>query len=158
MRLLELDSQAWPGREVTRLEYEAYEQLALKVMAGVLDEARQLALEGAFATPSPTASLRLPTDTSPTPSSPRPLLRLALAHRLGEVPPLQTSIFIAVSSAHRRESFAACEWMLEAVKRRVPIWKREWYAGEREPVIAGDGQQPSARWKENFDVGHERDL
>jgi molybdopterin synthase catalytic subunit len=48
---------------------------------------------------------------------------------------------IVVSSPHRRESFEACEWILEEVKKRAQIWKREWYEGEVDT---------EAVWKANF--------
>jgi molybdopterin synthase catalytic subunit len=46
-----------------------------------------------------------------------------------------------VSSPHRREAFETCEWILEEVKKKAQIWKREWYDGEDES---------EAVWKENF--------
>jgi molybdopterin synthase catalytic subunit len=117
------------------LEYEAYIPLARKTLAAIAAEARQLALRGAFSSPSATADT--PTTSTPSAEAQR-LLRIVIAHRLGLVPPAETSIVIVVASGHRRESFAACEWVLEAVKKRAEVWKREVYA-------EGEG-----RWKENF--------
>ncbi|HEX9615443.1 MAG TPA: molybdenum cofactor biosynthesis protein MoaE, partial [Bacteroidota bacterium] len=73
------------GRTVTRLEYEAYEPMALKVM-------EQLELEAKRAWP---------------------LHKVALVHRLGEVPVLEASVLIAVSSAHRKEAFEACRFLID---------------------------------------------
>lgn len=88
--------------------------------------------------------------------------RIRIAHLLGESPPLTPSICISVASPHRREAFYVCEWVLEAVKRKAQVWKREWYASEttEEESFAGrDGEGPDGRggrahqdskWKENF--------
>ena len=48
-----------------------------------------------------------------------------ITHRLGRVAIGETSVAVAVSAAHRRETFAASEWLLDQLKRQVPIWKRE---------------------------------
>jgi molybdopterin synthase catalytic subunit len=70
---------------------------------------------------------------NPTP----PLLRCTVYHRLGIVPVGEASIVIAVSSPHRKEAFVACEYILEQVKLKVSVWKKEVYdTGETE-------------WKEN---------
>ncbi|CAN7986100.1 unnamed protein product [Ixodes hexagonus] len=62
---------------------------------------------------------------------------VAVVHRLGEVPVGEASIVIAVSSAHREESQAAVKWIIDQVKSRLPVWKKEIYA---------DGV---SEWKEN---------
>jgi molybdopterin synthase catalytic subunit len=49
----------------------------------------------------------------------------AIVHRLGAVPVGEASVAIAASAPHRREAFAAAEWLMEEVKRVVPVWKRE---------------------------------
>ena len=102
-----------PGKTVTRLEYQAYSKLAIKTMAGILQVAR----------------------------SSIPILHCALYHRLGTVPVGEPSIVIAVSSPHRKEAFRACEFILEEVKRKAQIWKREYYEGE---------QEEGAEWRENY--------
>ena len=48
-----------------------------------------------------------------------------ITHRLGRVAIGETSVAVAVSAAHRREAFVAAEWLLDQLKRQVPIWKRE---------------------------------
>ena len=47
-----------------------------------------------------------------------------LVHRLGEVPVGDPSLFVEVTAPHRGEAFAACEWLIDEMKRVVPIWKR----------------------------------
>jgi molybdopterin synthase catalytic subunit len=54
--------------------------------------------------------------------------RVALGHRLGLVPVGEASIAIAVAAPHRAAAFEACRYVIEQVKRRVPIWKREIHA------------------------------
>ncbi|KAF9518253.1 hypothetical protein BS47DRAFT_1359030 [Hydnum rufescens UP504] len=101
------------GKTVTRLEYQAYTRLAMKTLSSIIEQAHT-------------------SWTQPTDLTPEALLRVAVIHRLGAVPVGQTSIIIAVSSPHRREAFEACEWILEQVKLKVQIWKREWYAGSED--------------------------
>jgi len=68
------------------------------------------------------------------------IIRCAVVHRLGVVPVGKPSIVIAVSSPHRREAFKACEQILEEVKAKAQIWKREYYQGEPDEA---------ATWKAN---------
>ena len=80
----------------------------------------------------------------------------ALAHRLGRVAVGETSVAVAVSAAHRREAFAAASWLMDELKRRVPVWKQEvgsagafWVhpAGEASPAPGdqpqGGGDEPA---------------
>jgi molybdopterin synthase catalytic subunit len=90
------------GRRVLRLEYEAYDAMAVKELRGVCDAAR--------------ARWRL--------------CRVAVFHRLGVVPVRHASVVVAVSSAHRAESMDATRFIIDALKARVPIWKREVYDDE----------------------------
>ena len=53
------------------------------------------------------------------------LVACAIVHRLGTVPVGEASVAIAASAPHRREAFGAAEWLMEQVKRVVPVWKRE---------------------------------
>ncbi len=85
------------GRGVLSLMYEAYEPMALKIMAQLEDEAR----------------------------SRWPLHRVAIVHRLGVVDPAEASVVVAVSSAHRKEAFEACRFLIDRLKQDVPIWKKE---------------------------------
>ena len=87
------------GREVTRLEYEAFEELALKEGERILAE----------------VSARLP-------------IKHALCiHRVGELGLGDMAVWVGVSSAHRGAAFAACRAVIDEVKHRVPIWKKEHY-------------------------------
>jgi molybdopterin synthase catalytic subunit len=69
------------------------------------------------------------------------LVAVAVSHRLGIVEPGEASVAVAASAPHRREAFAAAEWLMEFVKREVPIWKcehrpdgsREWVHGDQRP-------------------------
>ena len=54
-----------------------------------------------------------------------PGVRLAARHRLGIVAAGEPSVGVAAAAPHRTESFAACRWVIEEVKRRLPVWKRE---------------------------------
>ena len=63
--------------------------------------------------------------------------RIAIFHRLGEVPVSEASVVIAISSAHRKESLEAVSNAIDMLKASVPIWKKEIYAKEE------------AKWKEN---------
>jgi molybdopterin synthase catalytic subunit len=89
------------GRRVTRLEYEAFSDMAVREM-------RQLARQ---------ATRRWP------------LRRVAMVHRIGLVPVGEASVGIAVSAGHRGEAFDACHWLIDRLKEIVPIWKKEHYRG-----------------------------
>jgi molybdopterin synthase catalytic subunit len=89
------------GRKVLRLEYEAYEPMALAEM-------RKLAAEAAERWE---------------------LVRIAIAHRIGVVEIGETSVAIAVSAAHRGEAFEACRFAIDRLKEVVPIWKKEHFEG-----------------------------
>ncbi len=88
------------GRRVTRLEYEAYEPMALAALAAIEGAARER-----FAIAS-----------------------CAIVHRLGEVPPAEASVAVVVAAVHRAPAFDACRWAMDELKRSVPIWKREHFA------------------------------
>jgi molybdopterin synthase catalytic subunit len=64
------------------------------------------------------------------------LTKVAIYHRTGIVPVGETSVIIAVSSTHRQESLHAVEWLIDQLKEKAPIWKKEVYS---------DGSV----WKEN---------
>lgn len=78
--------------------------------------------------------------------------RLAIVHRLGRLELGETSVLIAVSAAHRAAAFDACRYAIDALKRRVPIWKKEyfadgavWAAGEKpgqQAISAPDSSTP----------------
>lgn len=85
------------GRTVMHLEYEAYEEMALPLMAAI---ARRAEAEW-------------------------PGVRTAMVHRLGRLEIGEASVVIAASHPHRAEAFAACRFMIDALKTEVPIWKKE---------------------------------
>ena len=89
------------GRRTLYLEYEAYEPMARAQLCRIAAEIR-----AKFA-----------------------IHRLAIVHRLGRVEIGESSVLIAVSSPHRGAAFDACRWAIDALKRTVPIWKREYYGG-----------------------------
>ena len=98
------------GRAVSGIDYTAYEAMALRELGAVADEA-EARYAGA---------------------------RVAVEHRLGALAVGEASIVIAASHPHRAEAFDAARYVIEQVKRRVPIWKREGYVdGTREWVHAG---------------------
>jgi len=87
------------GRQTLYLDYEAYEEMALKQMEELAEQAL-----GQF-------SVR----------------EVALVHRLGRLEIGETSVLIVVASAHRAAAFDACRWLIDTLKRKVPIWKREYF-------------------------------
>lgn len=61
-----------------------------------------------------------------------PLVDVHLVHRTGRLEPGEVSVAVAVSSAHRAAAFTAGQWLIDNLKQRVPIWKKEHYADGRE--------------------------
>jgi len=89
------------GRRVERLEYEAYREMATAEMAAIGAEiARRW-----------------------------PVKAVAMVHRVGVVAIGEASVAVAVSAPHRAEAFEACRYGIDTLKARVPIWKKEHYAG-----------------------------
>jgi molybdopterin synthase catalytic subunit len=66
------------------------------------------------------------------------LVRCLIHHRLGEVPLLEAAVVVAASSPHRREAFEAAAWIMDRIKERVPIWKRERYADGEQTWVEGE--------------------
>ena len=67
-----------------------------------------------------------------------PVIECIITHRLGTVPPTESSVAIAVSTPHRSDAFAAGQWLIDSLKADVPIWKREqWADGTAEWVHPG---------------------
>ena len=78
--------------------------------------------------------------------------RLAMVHRLGRLEIGETSVLIVVASAHRSAAFEACRWLIDTLKRTVPIWKKEhfedgavWADGEPFPDEISSGTSLSGR-------------
>lgn len=88
------------GRRTLHLDYEAYEEMALKQM-------RELGLKACekFA-----------------------IRQVTMLHRLGRLEIGETSVLIVVASAHRSAAFEACRWLIDTLKQSVPIWKKETFA------------------------------
>jgi len=97
------------GRAVTRLEYEAYEPMALEALAVI-----ERAATGRFDVAS-----------------------CAIVHRLGEVPIGEASVAVIVAAAHRGAAFDASRWAMDELKRTVPIWKKEFFADGGEDWVKG---------------------
>jgi molybdopterin synthase catalytic subunit/molybdopterin converting factor small subunit len=88
------------GRKTLYLEYEAYEEMALAEMQKLAVES-----QGRFA-----------------------IDRVGVVHRLGRLEIGESSIVIVVTSAHRAAAFDACRWLIDTLKRTVPVWKKEHFA------------------------------
>ena len=87
------------GQEVLRLEYEVYRPLAIKEGENVIAEAR----------------------------AKFPVLHAECVHREGLLEIGECAVWVGVTSAHRDEAFAACRYIIDQVKVRLPIWKKEHY-------------------------------
>ncbi|HEX7082530.1 MAG TPA: molybdenum cofactor biosynthesis protein MoaE [Gaiellaceae bacterium] len=97
------------GRDVLYLDYEAYEGMAEAVMAEIADALRER----------------------------YEIAEIAIHHRVGRVDIGGTSVVIAVSAAHRAAALAACKDAIDELKERVPLWKKEVYAGGEEWIGRG---------------------
>ena len=104
------------GRAVLRLDYSAYHDMAEAECARVVAE----------------AEARWP-------------VRVALQHRIGTLEVGEVAVIVVAAGAHRDEAFAACRHVIEELKRRVPIWKREHFADGQVDWVgaAGPGQEPA---------------
>jgi molybdopterin synthase catalytic subunit len=97
------------GRKTLYLDYEAYEAMALQQMQNLAAQAKsQFAIREA-----------------------------ALLHRLGRLEIGETSVWIAVASAHRAAAFDACRWIIDTLKTTVPIWKKEYF---EDGAVWADGE------------------
>lgn len=101
------------GRRTLYLDYEAFVELAIRQMEALVAHAiEQFGIRDAW-----------------------------IVHRLGRVEVGESSVLIVVASAHRAQAFDACRWLIDSLKRTVPIWKKEtfadgfaWAAGEPYPA------------------------
>lgn len=87
------------GRTVLRLEYSAYAPMAERECAEIVEEAEK-----------------------------KWEVAVTLEHRIGALQVGDAAVAVVVASAHRTAAFEACRWVIDEVKRRVPIWKKEFYA------------------------------
>lgn len=109
------------GRPTLHLDYEAYEDMAAKQLRSLAGEARSR-----FA-----------------------VRNVTIVHRLGRLEIGESSVLIVVASAHRAQAFDACRWLIDTLKKTVPIWKKEtfadgavWAPGEPFPArLAVDGAE-----------------
>jgi MoaE-MoaD fusion protein len=97
------------GRKTLYLDYEAYEQMAVQQMEALTAQAlRQFQIRD-----------------------------VVLVHRLGRLEIGETSVLIVVTSAHRAAAFDACRWLIDTLKRTVPIWKKEYF---EDGAVWADGE------------------
>jgi molybdopterin synthase catalytic subunit len=93
------------GRPVTALYYECYRPMARKVLEAVRAEALRRF----------------------------PVAKAVIVHRVGDIPLGEAAVWVGAAGAHRDGAFDACRFMIDELKREVPIWKKETYAdGTRE--------------------------
>lgn len=97
------------GRQVIALEYEAYAGMAEKVMAEIADSVKER----------------------------YDLHEVAISHRTGRCEVGEVSVVIAVSAAHRQDALSACRDIIDELKERVPLWKKELYEGGGEWIGRG---------------------
>jgi molybdopterin synthase catalytic subunit len=89
------------GQQVQRLEYQAYAALALKEGNRIIDEALERF----------------------------PVANALCIHRVGLLEISELAVWVGVSASHRDEAFKACRYIIDEIKHRVPIWKKEYYVG-----------------------------
>lgn len=105
-------------RETTQLSYECYEAMAIAKLEELSARAKER----------------------------WDVIHCAIVHRVGEVAIEEASVAVAVSTAHRKASFEAAEWLMEELKKQVPIWKKEhWADGDQQWIhdstSASDGEE-----------------
>ncbi len=97
------------GRKTLYLDYEAYEEMALRELEALAAKAfEQFKIRD-----------------------------VAIVHRLGRLEIGETSVVIAVASAHRAAAFEACRWLIDTLKQTVPIWKKEYF---EDGAVWADGE------------------
>jgi len=102
------------GRSVGGVRYESYEEMAAQVLSDIVEEAAGAA------------------DTD----------RIAALHRIGELAVGEVSVAIAVSTPHRAEAYEASRYIIEEIKKRLPVWKKERYSDGAEEWV--EGRAPNA--------------
>ena len=101
------------GKNVLYLEYESYQPMALKQMEEIVAHVKRT----------------------------WEVMHISIVHRIGRVEIGEASVAIAVSSVHRKEAFEACRYAIDALKRDVPIWKREYFVDGSVWVGTQDGHK-----------------
>ena len=102
------------GRSVDGMSYEAYEEMADPVLRDIASEAAE----------------RIASD------------RISVVHRVGDLAIGEVSVAIAVSSPHRSEAYEASRYVIEEIKKRLPVWKKERYTDGRSEWVAGETPGP----------------
>ncbi len=103
------------GRRVLHLEYEAYEDMAEKMLTRIAQEIRER----------------------------WGITDISIAHRFGRLEIGEVSLVVAVASPHRSEAFAACQYVVDRIKQNVPIWKKEVFENG-ELWVGTEGQMRTA--------------
>lgn len=98
------------GSAVSGMHYDAYVEMAERVLRAIVEEA----------------------EAQPGVGS------VAAVHRVGELSVGEVSVAIAASAPHRTEAFAACRYVIEQIKQRLPVWKQERYLAGSERWLAGE--------------------
>lgn len=111
--------------QTASLDYEAYPEMACSAMESLATEAKQR----------------------------WPLVEVAIAHRVGHLELGDVAVAVAVSSAHRQPSFEAGQWIIDTLKQRVPIWKKERYADGTTEWVHPTQKSPAVRISDGD--GHE---
>ena len=96
------------GKNVLWLEYESYESMAVAEIRKIIDEA----------------------------SHRWPILGHGVSHRIGTLKPGEVSVVVAVSTPHRKDSFEACQFIIDKLKENAPIWKKEVFEDGEEWISA----------------------
>lgn len=89
------------GKKIDAIEYEAFEEMVMHQFNLILNE-----IESKW-----------------------PIESIRLVHRIGHVPVNESSLWVEVVSPHRQEAFEASQWLIDEMKKRVPIWKHPQYVG-----------------------------
>lgn len=95
-------------KKVVRLEYEAYEPMAVSEIQKICEAAK----------------LKWP------------IQKIVVSHRVGILTVGEVAVVVAVSTPHRKESFEACQFIIDSLKQTVPIWKKEIFEGGEEWISA----------------------
>lgn len=96
------------AKKVIRLDYEAYEPMAVSEIHKICEVAKQR----------------------------WPIKKIAVSHRVGSLTVGEMAVVVAVSTPHRKESFEACQFIIDNLKQTVPIWKKEIFEGGEEWISA----------------------
>ena len=96
------------GKKVSRLFYECYLPMASKVMNEIAEQAKKK----------------------------WEVKKVDVVHRIGKIPMGEIAVWVGVSAAHRSEAFVACQFVIDEIKKKVPIWKKETYEDGSETWVA----------------------